>query len=71
MSTPFCAESVTAVMKPRLEDRLQNLEYGLLNPPVHYIRDGQRELHWTAVRLWDGRRFVTRSILFEASASKY
>ena len=51
MSTPVRAESVTAVMKPWFEDRLQNLEYGLLNPPVHYIRNTQAAL--AAPRLWN------------------
>src|ERR1035438_10104741 len=44
MSTPVCAESVTAAVKPWFEDRLQNLEYGLLNPPVQHIRNTQAAL---------------------------
>jgi hypothetical protein len=32
--------------------------------------DGQRRLHWTAVRIWDGRRSVIRFTHFEASALK-
>ena len=34
-------ESVAARMKGRFEDRLQNLEHGLLNPPVNHVRDAQ------------------------------
>ena len=33
--------------------------------------DGQRELHLSPVRIWDGRRSVIRSIRCAASASKY
>ncbi len=44
MSTPVGAESVTAAVKPWFEDRFQNLEYGLLNPPVHHIRNTQAAL---------------------------
>jgi hypothetical protein len=51
MGTPVCAESVTAAMKPRFEDRLQNLEHGLLNPPVHHIRNTQAA--FATSRLWN------------------
>jgi len=33
--------------------------------------DGQRELHQSAIRIWDGRRFAIRSIRFAASASRF
>lgn len=33
--------SVAARVKGRLEDRLQNLEYGPLNPPINHVRDAQ------------------------------
>ena len=39
MSAAIGAEPVTAGVKGRLEDRLQNLEHGLLNHPVHDIRN--------------------------------
>jgi hypothetical protein len=50
---------------------LQNLHNRLLDESVQHRRDGQRELHLNPVRIWDGRRFVTPSTRFEASASKY
>jgi hypothetical protein len=33
--------------------------------------DGQRELHQSAIRIWDGRRSAIRSIRFAASASRF
>ena len=33
--------------------------------------DGQRELHQSAIRIWDGRRSVIRSIRFAASAFRF
>ena len=33
--------------------------------------DGQRELHWSTNRIWDGRRSAIRSIRFAASASRF
>lgn len=39
---PTCRpESVAARMQGRREDRLQNLEHGLLNPPIDHVRDAQ------------------------------
>jgi hypothetical protein len=37
VSAPTRTEAMAAVMESRLEDRLQNLEHGLLSRPVHYI----------------------------------
>src|SRR5271157_5524645 len=41
VSAPTRTEAMAAVMESRLEDRLQNLEHGLLSRPVHYIRDAK------------------------------
>jgi hypothetical protein len=50
---------------------LQNLHHRLLDKPVQHRRDGHCKLHWTAVRIWDGRRSVIHIIRFEGNASKY
>jgi hypothetical protein len=50
---------------------LQNLHYRLLNESIQHRRDGQRKLHWTAVRTWDGRKSIIRFIRFAANDSKY
>jgi len=39
------AEAMTAGMKRRFEDRLQDLEHRLLNHPIHHV-------HFDPVALW-------------------
>jgi hypothetical protein len=41
-------EAMAAFMKPGIEDRLQNLVHGLLNPPVHDIRNSKPPLAATS-----------------------
>ena len=36
------AEAMTAGMKRRFEDRLQDLENRLLNHPIHHVRNAKR-----------------------------
>src|ERR1017187_667558 len=51
--------------------RFHRHQHGTLHNSVPETWHGQRKLHLTAVRIWDGRRYVIRSIHFEDSASKY
>jgi hypothetical protein len=46
------AEAMTAGMKRRFEDRLQDLEHRLLNHPIHHVRHSHIELHFDPVSLW-------------------
>jgi hypothetical protein len=50
---------MTAGMKRRFEDRLQDLENRLLNHPIHHVRHGCFELHIGPVSLWDRSRSLT------------
>jgi hypothetical protein len=49
---------------------LQNLHHRLLNKSIQHRRDGQRELHLGTVSIWDGLRFVIRSIRSAVNASR-
>jgi len=42
-----------------------------MNDVVGDHSDGQRGLHQSAIRIWDGRRSVIRSIRFAASAFRF
>jgi hypothetical protein len=62
----------TIAIRPRLEICLEDrLQYELERTLDHAIadsRDGQRELHKCSASIWDGLRFVTRSIPSGANA---
>ena len=49
------AESVTAGVKGRLEDRLHDLEQRLLNHPINDIWHTPIELHSTLIAFWVSR----------------
>src|SRR5215472_3352052 len=53
-----------------LIDLIEDRHHGLLDDFVFQCRDGQCELHLTAVCIWDGPRYVIRSIPFEAGDSR-
>jgi hypothetical protein len=44
------AEAMTAGVEGRLEDRLQDLEHGLLNHPIHYVGDAKPPLPASGLR---------------------
>src|SRR5271166_4586655 len=58
VSAPTRTEAMAAVMESRLEDRLQNLEHGLLSRPVHYIRDAKPPLPASGFRQPDPMNFA-------------
>src|SRR5271165_7244668 len=58
VSAPTRTEAMAAVMESRLEDRLQNLEHGLLSRPVHYIRDAKPPLPASGFRQPDPTNFA-------------
>src|SRR5712691_10236368 len=71
LSRPPGSKTVAAVRERRVPLPLQNLHHRLLDEAIQYGWDGQRELHLSTVRIWDGLRSVTHTTRFGASASKY
>src|ERR1700694_2360411 len=65
------SKPVREALEVDLVNLIEDRHHRLLEYFVLHSRHGQRRLHLTAVRLWDGWRYVIRSIHFEASASKY
>jgi hypothetical protein len=71
MSRSSRSKTIAVVGEGRVPLPLQHLHHRLLDKPIQHRWDGQGKLHWTAVRIWDGRRSVIRFIHFGANASKY
>src|ERR1700688_981374 len=68
---PLRSKSIGVGAKIRLEDRFQDQLHGALHHAVADARDVQRELHLSAVRLWDGLKSAILTTRCAASASKY
>src|SRR5215472_13748455 len=70
MLTAPWTKAIRETPKVHLINLVEDGERGLLNDFVLQCRDGQCELHLTAVCIWDGPRYVIRSIPFEAGDSR-
>lgn len=70
MSRSPRSKAVAVIEKPRVPPLLQNLHDRLLDESIQHCRDGQCKLHWSTVRIWDGRRSAIHFIRFEGSALK-
>ena len=71
MRTATRTEPVGEALEVDLINLIEDRHHCLLDDFVFQRRHGQCKLHLTAVRIWDGRRYVIRSIHFEDSVSKY
>ena len=62
--------SIRIRMEHRVQLRLDDLFDDGLRNPIRHSGDGQRELHLSTVRIWDGLKSAILSTHFEASASR-
>jgi hypothetical protein len=68
--TSLGAISMRRFVEIRFENRFEHQRRCSLYYPIADSRDGQYELHWCPMRIWDGLRSVTHSIRFAGSDSK-